>query len=363
MKRRGFSVDIVTYEDQSPKLFFPLEDGINLVNLDDFDARPRLDDEGPEVKRKRVSPGSVYQWLVDRRPLARSLRDHVKRSGIDVLIPFLPPAMATAAVASFGMRTPLIASTHNDPRRDFSRKKWSRDAVDVWVRKRALTRMTSILVLLPEYRKWYPPKLRSRLRVVGNPVSPVPTESLTATERKKVIISVGRLTDVKRHDLLLKVWADLVDEFPDWRVRIYGLGPERPELDKRIERLGLQRVKLVGVTKRIQNKYLSASILCHPSKYEGFPLVVTEALAAGLPVVGFKDCSGLNALVEDGVNGLLVSKKNRRKSLADGLRRLMRDEELRNRMSATAPATMAPYAPKIVYDQWEAVINEAVGRH
>jgi glycosyltransferase involved in cell wall biosynthesis len=104
----------------------------------------------------------------------------------------------------------------------------------------------------------------------------------------------------------------------------------------------------------IEEQYLGASILAHPAEFEGFPLAVTEALASGLPVIGFEDCSGLNRLVTHGVNGLLVAAEGDRVSnFAEALRSLMKNEDLRLKLAQAGPPSMAIYAPDAVVDLWE----------
>jgi glycosyltransferase involved in cell wall biosynthesis len=197
--------------------------------------------------------------------------------------------------------------------------------------------------------------------VVPNPIQPLAGVSADPARRRKTVLSVGRLATVKRHDLLIECWSKLRTDFPDWELRIFGDGPRRRTLEILVQSLELsESVKLMGITAEIQAEYLSASILCHPAEFEGFPLVVGEALAAGLPVVGFADCSGLNHLVKDSINGLLISPQDRREGLTAALRKLMSDDHARRGMSAAAPGSVAEYAPDKVYDQWESVIKESL---
>ena len=117
----------------------------------------------------------------------------------------------------------------------------------------------------------------------------------------------------------------------------------------------------MGHTPEIREQYLSASLLAHPAEFEGFPLAVTEALSAGLPVIGFEDCSGLNRLVRDGENGILVpAAGDRTQNFADALAGLMRDADRRNALGAAGPASMAEYAPDRIIDLWETMLIETL---
>ncbi len=122
-----------------------------------------------------------------------------------------------------------------------------------------------------------------------------------------------------------------------------------------------ERFTLCGTTNHIKEKLLSASIFAFPSKHEGFPLALTEAMSLGLPAVGCKDCSGVNTLIKDGKNGLLCDPTA--ESLAEALRKLMRDQDLRRRLGAQAKEDMKEFAPERVWDQWEDLLTELVEKH
>jgi glycosyltransferase involved in cell wall biosynthesis len=222
--------------------------------------------------------------------------------------------------------------------------------------------MDAIAVLLPEYQDWYSGTLRARTSVVPNPVEPVAPEILAGAERCKTILAVGRLADTKRHDLTLRAFAILSPDFPEWRLKIFGVGPFEERLNDLRDELGLLgRAELPGHTTTIRDEYLSASILCHPARFEGFPLAVTESLASGVPVVGFSDCSGVNSLVVDGENGVLVdpgdgSDDGRLRALTEALRILMSDDAYRKSLSERGPESMEPYRPARVADRWEQVL-------
>ena len=170
-----------------------------------------------------------------------------------------------------------------------------------------------------------------------------------------VTLAVGRLAAVKRHDILLRAWADLSKTFPDWSLKIFGRGPLQKSLDALTDELGIADHVELGVhTDTISDEYADAAILAHPADYEGFGLAVGEALAHAVPAVAFADCPGANTLIQDGVNGRLVDPgADRTAAFREALGELMANVELRARLSAAGPGSMAQYAPKAVYDLWE----------
>lgn len=365
---RGHDVEIVTYEVRRVPPFYPLAFGVRLVNLRRPDrARSRLRRLADLAVREAVAaspavfPFDRLKWAHTHHGFARHLRHHYRWDRPDVIVPFMPPAL-TAAVLAVGRTIPIAASMHNAPEQDFENlERWDPTRYGQRRRRGLLDALASIMVLLPEYRDWYPERLRPRVVVVPNAVDPVDPAALAAAERGRVVMAVGRIAKTKRHGLLVDAWARLEERHPDWRLEIYGVGPDRPAVEEQIRRLGLKRVHLMGHVKDIKRRYLASAFLAHPAEFEGFPLAVTESLASGLPVVGFSDCSGLNRLVADGENGLLVEPgADRTAAFTDALDRMMRDPDLRARLSAGGPPSMAPYAPDAVIDLWERELGAAI---
>jgi glycosyltransferase involved in cell wall biosynthesis len=126
------------------------------------------------------------------------------------------------------------------------------------------------------------------------------------------VICVGRLTNDKRHDLLLHMWRDVANTFPNWKLHIFGDGENRSALLRLIEQLKLQScVELHQPVKNIKNEYLKSSISVLSSRNEGFGMVLVEAMACGLPCVAFDCPSGPRDIVIDGINGFLVADGNK----------------------------------------------------
>lgn len=365
---RGHQVELLSHEFRGKPPFYPLRFGVVHTNL-----RP------PRVNRRRLrryvdalreslharfkvvpAPLDRLLWLSKNGGFWRRLQRHLAANRPDAVIAFMPPAITALALAEPGYPVRRLASMHNAPEQDFHNPaRWDPSPLDRKRRLALMPRMDRILVLLPEYRDWYPPALREKAVVMPNAVTPVAPRLLKRAARGPLVISVGRLATVKRHELLIDAWARIGAEFPDWELRIFGTGPLEAQLEARIERHGLGgKVRLMGHTQHIMKQYLAASLLAHPAEFEGFPLAVTEALAAGLPVVGFEDCSGVNRLVRDGGNGLLVpAAGDRTENFATALAGLMRDEARRRSLGAAGPASMMDYTPDKVIDLWEDVLR------
>ena len=153
-------------------------------------------------------------------------------------------------------------------------------------------------LLLPNSYKF----IKTKIFFIPNPVN-IGIDDLNLKERKKVILSVGRLDEIKRFDLLIRLFNDIKDDIKNWNLEIAGNGDEYDYLKKIIVDFKLSdRVKLLGEIKNIDPLYRRASIFTLASKFEGMPMVILEAIEYGLPVIGFKN-DGTDFLIQNDYNG------------------------------------------------------------
>jgi glycosyltransferase involved in cell wall biosynthesis len=258
-----------------------------------------------------------------------------------------------AALAGTGI--PWIFSERSDPW-IIEKKLWNRDE-----RHAALHVADRIHLFFDKYRATIPAIEQDRVRVIPNSMDITPKQDRPArAEHLKKLLSLGRLVASKQNTLLLRAFALLTNEFPDWQLDIWGEGTkEKRILELEISLLGLRdRARLRGPTAAPQEQYTTADLFCFPSLYEGFGRVVIEAMSCGLPVVGFAGCTALNDLVQNGKTGMLVQSMTAG-SLAAALKKLMGNAELRREMGENARRSVAAYAPQRVFDAWEKMLVEA----
>jgi glycosyltransferase involved in cell wall biosynthesis len=370
MAARGHHVEIISHERSGRPPFFPLRFGIIHTNLRRPDAarsklRLRVDawrDKAHNKPRSWRFPVDRLVWFSRHGSFWRQLQRHLNHHRPDVAVAFLPSAIVALGLvhASFPLRR--IASLHNVPEHDLcDPARWDPNPLDRRRRMAALRRFDAITVLQPEFREWFPADLRDKVAVIPNVVKPVMACRAGRAAREKTVLSVGRLASVKRHDVLIEAWSRLTGDFPDWTLKIFGKGPLEAELKAQVARLGLSgKVRLMGHTSAIDEEYLKASVLVHPAKHEGWGLAASEGLAAGVPVIGFADCPGINRLVRHGTNGLLVpAGAGCVQALAEALSELMGDETRRLAFARAAPATVRDYEPEKVFDLWEKLLYES----
>lgn len=186
-------------------------------------------------------------------------------------------------------------------------------------------------------------------------------------KRKLKIVNVGRIDgNVKRQLNLIKAFNKIYKDFPsDWCIEIIGGTKTESQKDYKkkiieyIKEHNLEgRVNLLGEIKNVSEKLQEADIFAFPSAFEGMPLALTEAMAAGLPVIGYKSCPSVNELIVDGVNGFLC--EDGIDDFAEKLKILMQDAVLRKKMGQNARESMKQFAPEKIWDEWEDLINKVV---
>lgn len=177
-----------------------------------------------------------------------------------------------------------------------------------------------------------------------------------------VVVAAGRLAPVKRYDLLLTAFAQVVRRHPEWRLKLFGSGPLAADLRRQVEALGLGRnVDMPGRTNRLDDELAQASLVAVSSRSEGFGMTIIEAMGHGVPVVSTDCPTGPREIITDGVDGLLV-RNGDAEALAQGMLALIDDPARRSAMGAQARRTAERYSPEVVVDQAERVLQEVCGR-
>ncbi|KUP96719.1 glycosyltransferase [Thermobifida cellulosilytica] len=191
----------------------------------------------------------------------------------------------------------------------------------------------------------------NNLDVMPNPLPWLPAQTSPRTAR--TVVSIGRLDEQKRVDLLLEAWAAVAPRFPDWTLRVYGTGAEEQELRAYCRGAGLDSsVEWRGTTSDVPGALRDASVLVQSSRGEGFPLVLLEAMACAVPCVAFDCAPGVREIVTDGEDGLLAPPGDTW-ALAERLARVMADRELRDRLGEQARRSVLRYSPERIVRRWE----------
>ena len=193
---------------------------------------------------------------------------------------------------------------------------------------------------------------------IPNPLSFVPSSASRLTEKR--IICVARYSHEKGIDLLLTAWKEVESQIDDWRLDVFGEG-ERSPYEQLIDNLGIDRARcaLNERTTDVEKEYCNSSVFVLSSRFEGFGMVIVEAMACGLPVVAF-DCPwGPRTIIKDGEDGILAENGNPI-ALAQGLISLMQDDDKRNMMSSKAQVHVRRFAIDQIALHWKQLFENII---
>ncbi len=213
------------------------------------------------------------------------------------------------------------------------------------------------IVLTESDKAAYPSWLRRKVEVIPNFTTINQTGERSSLQHRTAI-AVGRLEEVKGFDLLIRAWAIVARDFPDWNLRIVGGGSLRQQLQNTIEDEGVSNsVKLIPSTSTIENEFSHSSLFVLSSRFEPFGLVLIEAKAFGLPIVSFDCPYGPRNIVREKVDGILVPNGDV-KSLAKALGHCLSDDDLRHRFgSASLEDYKERWSENCVMNCWEKLLK------
>lgn len=208
---------------------------------------------------------------------------------------------------------------------------------------------------IPIVQKFSRVKHPTKFLSIPNPISiPLPDEDVS---KEKEIIYVGRIEyNQKRTDRVIEIWRELEPMYPDWKLTIVGDGDDRYDLEKRIQEYGLKRVTITGFVNPIKY-YKRASILLLTSEYEGFGLVVAEAMSQGVAPVVYNSFETAHDLVTDGYNGALIEKPFSVQTFTKVMYALMANADNRSTLSINGKITSEKYLVDNIVKEWYQLID------
>jgi glycosyltransferase involved in cell wall biosynthesis len=288
------------------------------------------------------------------------LRRLLQETAADFAISFMDSNNVLLALASLGARRTIpIGTEHVYPPQVSLGPAWST------LRRLTYGKLWAVVALTHESSTWLSQHTgAARVPVIPNPVqwplSPGAHRSLPPAKGKGRLLCVGRLTRQKGFDLLLPCFARLAAEFHGWDLVIVGEGPERASLERAVETLGLcDRVFLPGVVGNIGDWYATADVFVMPSRFEGFPMTLVEAMASGVPSVSFDCLTGPRAIIRDGIDGILVPDGDTHR-LETELEALMRDFDRRVLLGQRAIEVRTRFSIESIGTLWDALFDEAL---
>lgn len=359
MEERGHDVTIWYIGGEEGCPYFPLNEKIKTRNILFENGKQVVSEKLPlhlrmyrEISRifsqkKAQAINAEYKG----RMYGKQIRKYLNAESFDVVVSCSEQS-AKYLITDGKCTIPVIEMIHTDPKVDFP--KLSKLEIEAISKCRILQVLTESG---REIAKRYFPLMD--VRVIGNVVLPAKQPANPGIEKKEhIICCVGVLSHNKNQKILLSVWKKLAFKYKNWKIEIWGDANTAygQELQKMIKESHLEScVQLKGKTNEIEKIYANGDIFVIPSHSEGWGLALTEAMAAGLPTVGFKTCGGVNELIKDGETGYLTEPDV--ESFCAALRKLMDNAKLREDMGLAGKRSISQYAPEIIWEIWENLLK------
>ena len=334
----GFALrkhQVTVVADLTKPVTYKLDEQIKLLNLAAYDYKSKC-----------------LKWLF----AIKTLRSYIKAEKPDVIIGILELFSFLSKIAALGTGTPVIATEHDSFERPSSApmgfvEKFFKFHVNKWF---------GIVTVLTAADKKFISKRLKNVVVMPNPLCMPILHDVPAKE--KIVLAAGRLDawHYKGFDLLIKAWSKVNAKFPDWKLNIAGVWlqeaskeflnsiAKESKCDKSIEYLGFQ-VNMLPF-------YQRSSVFVLSSRYEGFGLVLIEAMSQGCACVACDYKGRQSEILEDGKDGMLCPVDSV-EHLADALEKMIKDDELRYSYQQNAIHRAAYYSVENTIDRWEKLLK------
>jgi len=349
----GYDITIILTEGKDKPLFYPISDKIKVVNLDiNFEELWTC-----SFAKK------IFVYLKKQRQFKKALTKELMRLRPDITISLLRREINFLNDIKDGSRKIGELHVNRANYRNFEAndsnciktlfaKFWMRSLVS------NLKKLDRFVVLTEEDKSAWP-ELQN-ICVIPDPLSFSPTQHSLLTEKR--VIAVGRYVYQKGFDLLLQAWATIEKQFPDWELVVFGDGNREP-YEQQMKKLGIDRNRchLNGPTADIQKEYVNSSIFAFSSRFEGFGMVLVEAMACGLPVVSFACPCGPKDIVRDGEDGFLVE-NGHVDDLAQQMIKLMAYDNLRMAFAHRAQQNVQRFNMEHIASRWKSLFESCVKR-
>ena len=342
----GYDVTIILTDGKEKPIFYPLSDKVKVINLD----------IGFEELWTCSFLKKIFFYLKKQHLYKKLLNRELMRIRPDITVSMLRREINFINDIQDGSKK--IGEIHinranfrnfegNNALKNLFSKFWMNSLLS------KLQRLDRFVVLTEKDKEaWVELK---NVCVIPNPLSFTSTRHSDLSEKR--IIAVGRYCHEKGYDLLLKAWGIVQNRTTDWRLEIFGEG-DRTQYEEMVDTLNLDRHRCIlnGRSSKIQDEFLNSSLSVCSSKFEGFGLVITEAMACGLPVVSF-DCPwGPRAIISDGEDGMLVENGNVDK-LAEALVLMIQNPKQRKAMADKAIENVQRFRIDQIAGLWKSLFE------
>ncbi|MBQ6887387.1 MAG: glycosyltransferase [Lachnospiraceae bacterium] len=304
-----------------------------------------------EPKEEMLQSGRVGNF----KTRFTTLRDIWKEEKPDLIVSFIGKNNMMAILTSVFLKIPVVVSVRGNPPSEYYTK-GLKLAEEVLFKKAA-----GVVLQTRESVSFFPKAVQKKSVILPNPLNPVFIKPAFEGKRKNQIVSVGILDENKNQAMLVRAFAQIIEEFPEMELVLYGEGEKRIELEALAKELKItEKVLMPGQCDKVQDTIDKARIFVLTSDTEGSPNAVIEAMSLGLAVVSTDcPCGGPAELIQNGENGLLVPVGNE-KALAEALRKILSSPELEEKLRRNAVQIQTTMEPEVVCKKWQQYLEEVM---
>lgn len=354
----GYDVTVIVTEGKGRDCYFPLSDKVEVINYE----------LGFEELWRASFLKKVFLYLTKQRRYKRLLKAELLRIRPDFTISMLRREINFLTSIHDGSKKIGELHVNRANYRNFETNDsnvFKRLFAQFWMKSLVskLKRLDQLVVLTDKSKSSWPEL--SNVSVIPDPIpmnqggrSHDSVQNQGPVPLIRRVVTIGRYAYQKGYDLLLQAWAEVEKHYPDWSLDIYGMG-DQTSYRQLMSDLGIdaRRCRLNGPVEDVVKTYTDSSVFVLSSRFEGFGLVLVEAMACGLPVVSFDCPAGPDEIITDGVDGLLVPSGDVH-ALAGKLMTLMADEALRERLGQQARQSARRYEMAAVATQWKDLFDQ-----
>ena len=348
VEEKGWEVTVVTTDQHDRPSFYPFPERVRMTDL----GVNYSDDNGKPFHKK------LFGFIKRRRLHEKRFKAVLEQIKPDVVDCFYPGECSFVPELKDGSKKVMELHQSKLFHHQYNRSGLMglADKVRARMDEKLVRRFDRFVVLTQEDKRMWGEM--PGIRVIPNAANFIADKYSDCTQKR--VIAVGRLDYQKSFDRLILAWEKVHQMMPDWRLDIFGQGEWKDILQGMIDERGLQDVvKLNGPTKNIGKEYAESSMIVMSSHYEGFPMVMIEAMACGLPAVCFDFKCGPKDIIVELENGLVVPDGDI-EGLAEAMLRLMRNDELRQKMGENAKRVVETFSEEKVMNKWVRLYEETI---
>ena len=301
---------------------------------DEYPLNPQVKRILSQITEEEMGSNRISNFILR----FQKLRNIWKAEKPDAILVFIGKNNFMALLTAWGLHIPVVVSVRADPNQEYPNR-WMR-----FMARHLFKKAAGVVLQTRECMEFFPKAVKRKSVILHNPVNEVFFENPYEGEREHTIVTVGRIDENKNQALLLRAFALIAADYPDYQIILYGKGDQEENLKQLADNL--------GNVSDVADKIKKAGVFVLTSNTEGIPNALIEAMVLGLPVIATDcPCGGPRDLIEDGVNGILTPVGDVDK-MKENLQHILNDLQNALHMGQTARESTAIYREKIVYCEW-----------